>query len=205
MPARSNDNPRIGLRHALEQQQFVLHYQPKYQSETGTVVGAEALIRWRHPQRGLDDTGTFIPVAEDCGFIVPISRWVLREGCRQARAWQDAGLPPIRIAINTSAVDLRAKDFVATCTHDPDRRRVSSRSYLELEFTEKFLMHDTKSTATVLRQLKDMGVHLALDDFGTGYSSLSYLRRFPIDTLKIDQSFVRDSRRIRTTRALCVP
>jgi diguanylate cyclase (GGDEF)-like protein/PAS domain S-box-containing protein len=179
------------LRHALEDEQFVLHYQPKINLETGTIVGAEALIRWRHPQRGLITPAHFIPVAEECGFIVPISRWVLREACRQARAWQDAGLPPMRIAINTSAADLRAKDFVAAVRTILAETGLEPR-YLELEFTEKFLMHDTQATATVLRQLKEIGVHLALDDFGTGYSSLSYLKRFPIDTLKIDQSFVRD-------------
>jgi predicted signal transduction protein with EAL and GGDEF domain len=179
------------LRHALEQQQFVLHYQPKINLETGAIVGAEALIRWRHPQRGLITPSHFIPVAEESGFIVPISHWVLREGCRQARAWQDAGLPPMRIAINASAVELRAKDFVATVRTILAETGLEP-SYLELEFTEKFLMHDSKATATVLKQLKEMGVHLALDDFGTGYSSLSYLKRFPIGTLKIDQSFVRD-------------
>jgi len=179
------------LRHALEQQQFVLHYQPKINLETGAIVGAEALIRWRHPQRGLITPSHFIPVAEESGFIVPISRWVMREGCRQARAWQDAGLPPMRIAINTSAVELRAKDFVTTVRTILAETGLEPR-YLELEFTEKFLLHDSKATATVLKQLREMGVHLALDDFGTGYSSLSYLKRFPIDTLKIDQSFVRD-------------
>ena len=133
----------------------------------------------------------FIPVAEECGFIVPIGRWVLREACRQARAWQDAGLPPMRIAINISAVELRAKDFVAGVRAIPLETGLEP-CYLELELTETFLMQDSKSTAAVLQALKDMGVHLALDDFGTGYSSLSYLKRFPIDTLKIDQSFVRD-------------
>jgi diguanylate cyclase (GGDEF)-like protein/PAS domain S-box-containing protein len=180
-----------GLRHALEQQQFVLHYQPKMNLETGAIVGAEALIRWRHPQRGLVAPGHFIPVAEECGFIVPISRWVLRESCRQARAWQDAGLPPLRIAINASAVELRSKDFVAGVRAILAETHLDPR-YLELEFTEAFLMHDVKSSVAVLQELKEMGVQLALDDFGTGYSSLSYLKRFPIDTLKIDQSFVRD-------------
>jgi diguanylate cyclase (GGDEF)-like protein/PAS domain S-box-containing protein len=180
-----------GLRRALDKQQFVLHYQPKINLETGAIVGAEALIRWRHPQRGLITPGHFIPVAEECGFIVPISRWVLREGCRQARAWQVAGLPPMRIAINTSAVELRAKDFVAAVRTTLAETGLEPR-YLELEFTEKYLMHDSKATGTVLQQLKEMGVHLALDDFGTGFSSLSYLKRYPIDTLKIDQSFVRD-------------
>jgi diguanylate cyclase (GGDEF)-like protein/PAS domain S-box-containing protein len=180
-----------GLRQALEQQQFVLHYQPKINLETGAIVGAEALIRWRHPQRGLVAPGHFIPVAEECGSIVPISRWVLREGCRQARAWQDAGLPPLRIAINISAVELRSKDYVATVRTILAETGLDPR-HLELELTESFLMHDSKSAAAVLHELKGMGVQLALDDFGTGYSSLSYLKRFPIDILKIDQSFVHD-------------
>jgi diguanylate cyclase (GGDEF)-like protein/PAS domain S-box-containing protein len=180
-----------GLRHALERQEFVLHYQPKYQLATGAILGMEALIRWRHPQRGLVPPGQFIPVAEECGFIVPISRWVLREACRQARAWQAAGLPLTRMAVNTSAVDLRSKDFAAGV--DAILRETGlAPNLLELELTESFLMQDSKSTTTVLQALKDMGVQLALDDFGTGYSSLSYLRRFPINTLKIDQSFVRD-------------
>jgi diguanylate cyclase (GGDEF)-like protein/PAS domain S-box-containing protein len=180
-----------GLRHALQQQQFVLHYQPKMNLETGAIAGVEALIRWRHPQRGLVPPAQFIPVAEECGIIVPISRWVMREACRQARAWQDAGLPAMRIAINISAAELRLKDFVAGVRGILEETRLAPR-YLELELTETFLMQDSKSTAVVLQQLKDMGVSLTLDDFGTGYSSLSCLRRFPIDTLKIDQSFVRD-------------
>jgi diguanylate cyclase (GGDEF)-like protein/PAS domain S-box-containing protein len=181
----------FSLRHALAQEQFVLHYQPKINLETGAIVGAEALIRWHHPERGLVAPVHFIPVAEECGFIVPISRWVLREGCRQARAWQDAGLPALRIAINISAVELRSKDFAAGVRTILAETGLEPR-YLELEFTESFLMNDSKSAAAVLQELRQMGVQLALDDFGTGYSSLSYLKRFPIDTLKIDQSFVRD-------------
>ena len=169
----------------------MLHYQPKMNLETGAIIGVEALIRWRHPQRGLVPPAQFMPIAEECGFIVPIGRWVLREACRQARAWQDAGLPPMRIAVNISAVELRAKDFVAGVRAILAETGLEPR-YLELELTETFLMQDSKSTAAVLQALKDMGVQLALDDFGTGYSSLSYLKRFPIDTLKIDQSFVRD-------------
>jgi predicted signal transduction protein with EAL and GGDEF domain len=180
-----------GLRQALEQQQFVLHYQPKINLETGAIVGAEALIRWRHPQRGLVAPGHFIRVAEECGFIVPISRWVLRESCRQARTWQDAGLPAMRIAVNASAGELRSKDFVAGVRAILAETHLDPRC-LEVEFTEAFLMHDTKSSVAVLQGLKELGVQLVLDDFGTGYSSLSYLKRFPIDTLKIDQSFVRD-------------
>jgi EAL domain-containing protein (putative c-di-GMP-specific phosphodiesterase class I) len=179
------------LRLALENREFELHYQPKVSLETGAIMGVEALIRWHHPRRGLVPTAQFIPVAEACGVIVPIGQWVLREACRQTRAWRDAGLPPIRIAINVSPLELREKDFVATV------RAILTETglepcYLELELTETFLMQDATVTAAVLQALKDLGVMLALDDFGTGYSSLSHLQRFPIDTLKIDQSFVRD-------------
>ena len=180
-----------GLRHAMEQQQFLLHYQPKIDLDTGAIIGAEALIRWRHPQLGLVPPARFVPIAEDCGFIVAIGRWVLREACRQARAWQDAGLPPLRIAINISSVELRDMDFVAG-VRAVLTETVLEPHYLELELTETFLMQDSTSTTAVLQALRDIGVKLALDDFGTGYSSLSHLKRFPIDTLKIDQSFVRD-------------
>jgi len=179
------------LRHALERREFVLHYQPKMNLETGGMPGAEALIRWRHPRRGLVSPAQFIPIAEECGFIVPIGRWVLREACRQARAWQCAGLTRMCIAVNISAVELRAKDFVAGVSAILTETGLEHRC-LELELTETFLMQDSTSTAAVLQALKDLGVRLALDDFGTGYSSLSYLKRFPIDTLKIDQSFVRN-------------
>jgi diguanylate cyclase (GGDEF)-like protein/PAS domain S-box-containing protein len=180
-----------GLCDALERRQFLLHYQPKMNLETGAIVGAEALIRWRHPQRGLVGPAQFIPVAEESGFIGPISRWVLREGCQQARLWQQAGLPPLRIAINTCAAELRSADFVASVRAILAETGLDPRC-LELELNETFLMQDPKSTAATLRGLKDLGVQLALDDFGTGLSSLSHLKRFPIDTLKIDQSFVRD-------------
>jgi predicted signal transduction protein with EAL and GGDEF domain len=180
-----------GLRRAVERREFVLLYQPQIALDTGAIVGVEALIRWHHPQRGLMPPSHFIPIAEECGVIVPIGRWVLREACRQARAWQDTGLPPMRVAVNISAVELGAKDFVAIVRGVLLETGLDPR-YLELELTETFLMQDSKSTAAVLQALKAMGVQLALDDFGTGYSSLSYLRRFPIDTLKIDRSFVRD-------------
>jgi diguanylate cyclase (GGDEF)-like protein/PAS domain S-box-containing protein len=180
-----------GLRQAMERQEFVLHYQPKMNLKTGAIIGAEALIRWRHPQRGLVPPAQFIPVAEECGFIVPIGRWVLREACHQARAWQVAGLMPIRLAINVSAVELRHKDFLAGVRSILTETGFEPR-YVELELTESFLLQDSTSTAAVLQAVKEMGVQLALDDFGTGYSSLGYLKRFPIDTLKIDQSFVRN-------------
>jgi len=159
--------------------------------QTGALVGVEALIRWHHPQRGLVPPARFIPIAEECGFIVPIGQWVLREACRQAQAWQDAGLPPLRVAINVSAVELRAPDFVGGLRAILTETGLAPCN-LELELTETSLMQDSKATATVLWALKDVGVQLALDDFGTGYSNLSYLKRFPLDILKIDRSFLSD-------------
>jgi diguanylate cyclase (GGDEF)-like protein/PAS domain S-box-containing protein len=178
-----------GLRRALERKEFLLHYQPKVNLDTGEITGVEALIRWQQPDRGLVPPAQFVPVAEDCGLIVQIGRWVLREACRQARAWQDAGLPPLPITVNVSAVEFRDKGFVE-CVREILAETGLEARYLGLELTEGVLMDDAKSTAAVLQELKVMGVHLAVDDFGTGYSSLSYLRQFPIDVLKIDQSFV---------------
>jgi diguanylate cyclase (GGDEF)-like protein/PAS domain S-box-containing protein len=177
------------LRRALERQEFVLHYQPKVSLDTGEIRGVEALIRWRHPDRGLLAPAQFVPIAEDCGLILEIGRWVLGEACRQARDWQDAGLPPLPIAVNVSAVEFRAPGFVEGVRRILTETDIDAQ-YLELELTESVLMDDAESTAAVLQELKTMGVHLAVDDFGTGYSSLSYLRQFPIDVLKIDQSFV---------------
>jgi diguanylate cyclase (GGDEF)-like protein/PAS domain S-box-containing protein len=179
------------LHYAIERQELVLHYQPKFNLATGEIIGAEALIRWRHPQRGLVPPGQFISIAEECGLIVPIGRWVQGEACRQARAWQIAGLPPLCVAINVSAVELRAPGFVPGVRATLKETGLEPR-YLELELTETVLIEDSQSVADVLKELKDIGVLLALDDFGTGYSNLSQLKRFPIDALKIDQSFVRD-------------
>jgi len=189
--AEERHSLETGLQHALKRKEFELYYQPKMNLATGGVIGVEALIRWRHPERGLVSPAQFIPTAEECGFIVPIGRWVLREACRQSRAWQDVGLAPIRVAVNVSAVELRAKDFVSSVQAILEETGLDPPC-LELELTETSLMQDLKSTVAVLRALKAMGVNLALDDFGTGYSSLTYLKRFPIDTLKIDRSFVRD-------------
>lgn len=180
-----------GLRRALQRQEFVLHYQPKIDLETGAISGVEALVRWQHPQRGQVLPEQFVWIAEDCGLIVPIGAWVLREACRQVRTWQDAGLSPIPVAVNISAMQFRHKDFLESLTGILKDTGLAPR-YLELELTESVLMHDADATACVLKALKAMGVRLAIDDFGTGYSSLSYLKRFPIDTLKIDQSFLRD-------------
>jgi diguanylate cyclase (GGDEF)-like protein/PAS domain S-box-containing protein len=177
------------LRHALEGEQFLLHYQPKVNLDTGEITGVEALIRWQHPDRGLISPGRFIPIAEDCGLIVQIGRWVLREACRQAREWQDAESLRLPIAVNVSALEFRDPGFVDSVRTVLQETGLEAR-YLELELTEGVLMEDGQSTAAVLQELKKMGVHLAVDDFGTGYSSLSYLQQFPIDVLKIDQSFV---------------
>jgi diguanylate cyclase (GGDEF)-like protein/PAS domain S-box-containing protein len=177
------------LRCALEQEEFLLHYQPKVNLDTGEITGVEALIRWQQPGRGLVPPSQFVPIAEDCGLIVEIGRWALREACRQAREWQDAGLPFKRVSINVSAVEFRNKGFVESVRTILSEAGLEAR-YLDLELTEGVLMEDAESTAAVLQELKTMGVQLAVDDFGTGYSSLSYLQQFPIDVLKIDQSFV---------------
>lgn len=179
------------LRLALEKQEFVLHYQPKVNLSTGLITGAEALLRWMHPEWGMVLPERFVPIAEECGLIVPIGRWVLREACAQARQWMDAGLPPMSISVNISALEFRQKDFFEGIRAILNDTRLEAR-YLELEITESVLMRDAESSTTILHQLKNLGVQLAVDDFGTGYSSLSYLQRFPIDVLKIDRSFVQD-------------
>ena len=189
--ARERQAVEDGLRQALEQHEFVLYYQPKLNLETGAITGAEALIRWQRPGHGFVSPAQFIPIAEESGLIVSVSRWVLREACRQARAWQDAKLPPLTMAVNISALEFKNKGFLDGIRAVLHETGLEPR-LLELEITEGALMQDVESTLAVLRALKGMGVGLAIDDFGTGYSSLSYLRQFPIDVLKIDQSFVRD-------------
>jgi diguanylate cyclase (GGDEF)-like protein/PAS domain S-box-containing protein len=192
MNARAVERQSIeeDLRRALERQEFAVHYQPKICMRTGKITGAEALIRWTHPVRGLIAPAQFIPVAEDCGLIVPIGRWVLRQACQQAREWQRAGLSGISMAVNVSAVEFQDEAFLDGLLHILDESRLDPLS-LELELTESALMKRVESTTTLLRTLKESGLRVAVDDFGTGYSSLSYLRKFPIDSLKIDQSFVR--------------
>ena len=177
------------LRRALDREEFLLHYQPKVCLETGEITGVEALIRWQQMGGKLVLPGEFVPIAEQCGLIVQIGRWVLREACQQARAWQNAGLPPVQIAVNVSATEFRDKDFIQCVRKVLSETGLEPR-YLEFELTEGVLMQDVASTASVLQELKEMGVRLAVDDFGTGFSSLSYLRQFPIDVLKIDQSFI---------------
>ena len=164
-------------------------FQPTIDLATRAVTGAEALVRWRHPERGLLLPEQFLPFAEECGYIVPIGRWVLRNACRQAKLWQDTCLPPMHVAVNVSALELRDKDFVSGVRAILAATGLAPNS-LVLELTETVLVRDTESTAQVLQALKGLGVQLALDDFGTGFSSLSHLQRFPIDALKIDQSFL---------------
>jgi diguanylate cyclase (GGDEF)-like protein/PAS domain S-box-containing protein len=178
------------MRHALEREEFSVHYQPKVNLENGEIVGVEALIRWLHPDIGLVSPAEFIPIAEECGLMVPIGRWVLSQACHQAQAWQDIGLAPIRIAVNISAAELRAKDFLAGIGVILAETGLDPH-LLELELTETFMVQDSTAMLAILQDLKGLGIKLALDDFGTGYSSLNHLRRFPIDTLKIDRSFVR--------------
>jgi len=179
------------LRHALEHDEFILHYQPKVNLASGTITGAEALVRWMHPQRGMMLPGRFVPVAEACGLIVPIGRWVLREACAQVKRWESSGLWIASIAVNVSELEFRSPDFVEGVRAILNETGIEA-SRLQLEITESALMRDAEASTAILEQLKDMGVQLAVDDFGTGYSSLSYLNQFPIDVLKIDQSFVRD-------------
>jgi diguanylate cyclase (GGDEF)-like protein len=192
MNARAVERQSIeeGLRRALERQEFTLHYQPKVNLRTGQITGAEALLRWTNPIQGSVSPAQFIPVAEDCGLILPIREWVLREACQQAQAWLVAGLPLGTMAVNISAMEFRNENFLPGVFRvledtDLDPRR------LEMELTESVLMKHPESTESILKTLRAKGVQVAIDDFGTGYSSLSYLRKFSIDALKIDQSFVR--------------
>jgi diguanylate cyclase (GGDEF)-like protein len=191
MNARAEERQSIeqSLRRALERAEFTLHYQPKIHLKTGAITGAEALIRWKHPFRGTVPPAQFIPVAEDCGLILPIGNWVLRRACEQARLWAEAGAPPLTMAVNVSAKEFRNEGFLEGLLEILSDTGMDP-SMLELELTEGVFMNHSTSAAAILRTLRESGVRVALDDFGTGYSSLSYLRKFPLDALKIDQSFV---------------
>jgi diguanylate cyclase (GGDEF)-like protein/PAS domain S-box-containing protein len=177
------------LRRALDRNELALHYQPKVGFRTGTIVGAEALLRWTHPIRGPISPEHFIPVAEDCGLIKRIGSWVLREACRQARAWTDAGMTQTTMAVNVSAIEFRDEGFLEGLFAILEETGFDPR-LLELELTESVLMKHADSVASTLNAVRAIGVQVAVDDFGTGYSSLSYLHQFPVDALKIDKSFV---------------
>ena len=186
---------RIGLEHrlrsALARRQFLLHYQPRVDLRSRRIVGAEALLRWRVPGRGLVSPARFISVAEDTGLIVPIGKWVLQAACQQNKAWQVEGLPPIVISVNVSPRQFRQDDIVATIAEALGQSDLDPR-FLQIELTEGLAMHDAEKYVGMLGRISALGVQIAVDDFGTGYSSLSYLKRFPVDHLKVDRSFVRD-------------
>jgi diguanylate cyclase (GGDEF)-like protein/PAS domain S-box-containing protein len=179
------------LRSALGRNEFLLHFQPKFNLKTGQLTGFEALIRWLHPERGMLYPGQFVPIAEECGLILPIGRWVLLEACKQARAWIESGLGAVPMAVNVSAAEFEDKDFLSGVRTVLIATGVLPLN-LELELTESVLMQDAESAVRILGALKVMGVQLAIDDFGTGYSSFTYLRRFPVDVLKLHQSFVHE-------------
>jgi diguanylate cyclase (GGDEF)-like protein/PAS domain S-box-containing protein len=189
--AVERQSTEVDLRRALERREFELLYQSKIHLDTGAITGAEALIRWMHPIRGLVAPAEFIPIAEDCGLIVPIGNWALRTACEQARAWLDAGLPKISMAVNISATEFHAGGFLQNLFGILEDAGLNPRS-LELELAEGVLMQHAESAQTVLEALRARGVRLAIDDFGTGYSSLSYLRKFRVDSLKIDRSFIKE-------------
>jgi EAL domain-containing protein (putative c-di-GMP-specific phosphodiesterase class I) len=181
----------LSLRYALGRNEFLLHYQPKLNLQTGKITGVEALIRWQHPQRGMIYPAQFIFIAEECGLILSIGRWVLLEACKQARAWSDAGLGVVPMAVNVSAAEFESPDFLSGVRAVLIATGVDPAN-LELELTESVLMHEAEHTVDTLTALKAIGVQLAIDDFGTGYSSFSYLRRFPINVLKLHHSFVQE-------------
>lgn len=179
------------LRSTTDKEDFQLYYQPQYDSSTDRIIGVEALIRWMHPDRGMLLPDTFIPIAEESGLIIKIGNWVLKTACKQNKAWQLAGFPPIYVTVNISGMQFKQKNFAESIAQTLLDTDLEPR-YLELELTESILMEPTDTTFDTLNELKATGVRLAIDDFGRGYSSLGYLKRLPIDTLKIDRSFVRD-------------
>ncbi|MGH8648416.1 MAG: putative bifunctional diguanylate cyclase/phosphodiesterase, partial [Burkholderiales bacterium] len=179
------------LRHAIERSEFLLHYQPQLDLKSGAIIGFEALVRWRHPQRGLVSPSEFIAAAEETGLIGPLGEWVLRQACTEARAWRDAGYPELQVSVNCSAQQFQREGFVETV--DLILRGTGlPASCLGLEITESVIVQRSEEVIARFAALDTMGVRISIDDFGTGYSSLSYLKRFAIHQLKIDQSFVRD-------------
>jgi EAL domain-containing protein (putative c-di-GMP-specific phosphodiesterase class I) len=193
MQLHSVRNLELGnaLRHALERNQFQLHYQPQFSTLHGNIIGAEALLRWHHPELGNISPAEFIPIAEENGTILPIGEWVLRSAAQQAKQWMDQGYPPIIMAVNLSAVQFRSTNLPLLISTILEEAGLPPE-YLELELTESVAMHDPQRAISVMNNLHKRGIRMSIDDFGTGYSSLSYLKKFNIYKLKIDQSFVRD-------------
>jgi EAL domain-containing protein (putative c-di-GMP-specific phosphodiesterase class I) len=179
------------LRRGLEREEFVLYYQPQISAKTNKLIGIEALVRWQHPELGLVSPLDFIPIAEATGLIVPLGEWILNTACTQNAKWQRAGLPPMRVGVNLSLRQFQQCNLVETISHILTVADLKPQ-YLELELTESVLMDNTEMTVETLRNLRVLGIKISIDDFGSGYSSLSYLKNLPIDTLKIDRTFVTD-------------
>ena len=190
------------IRTAIDEDQFELYFQPKVAAESFRLVGAEALIRWHHPKRGDIAPDEFIPIAEETGLIVPIGQWVLREACKQVKVWSTSPVGAVPVSINISSHQFRDSGLVKDVFEAASGAGIDTK-YLELEITESVLLHDVDRTLIELKALKEAGISLSIDDFGTGYSSLSYLKRFPIDTIKIDRSFVKDLHQDTDDAAIC--
>ena len=193
MDARAQESLEyeMGLRKALQNSEFLVYYQPRVNTATGKVIGAEALLRWQHPSRGIITPDNFIPLLEDTGLVIPVGEWVLRRACQQCQGWHDAGHTSLSVSVNLSMKQFRSGSLLASVRSAIEESGLPPR-FLELELTETVLVDDVEQALDLMRELKDIGVSLSIDDFGTGYSSLNYLRRFPIDLLKIDSSFIRD-------------
>ncbi len=190
------------LRHALERNEFILHYQPQVDARSGKIFGVEALLRWRHPELGLVMPNNFISLLEETGLIEPVGIWVLETACRQSQQWHESGMGFVHMSVNLSSRQFNNSEFISSLQNIIEETGVNPE-YLELELTESMLMRNTSSTIAALKSLNDLGVRFAIDDFGTGYSSLNYLRRFPIETIKIDRSFIRDITHDNDDRAIC--
>ncbi|MBX9635523.1 MAG: EAL domain-containing protein, partial [Magnetospirillum sp.] len=189
--AKSRLDLEARMRRALSNQEFAVFYQPKVQAQTNRIVGAEALVRWFDPDKGMISPVDFIPVAEETGLIEQIGSWVLRRSCEENKAWQDKGLGPVKVSVNVSARQFRARTLIDTVVGILAETGLDPR-WLELEITESMLMNDVESAVSKMTAIRELGIGLSIDDFGTGYSSLSYLGRFPITTLKIDRAFIAD-------------
>jgi diguanylate cyclase len=193
IPALSPDQLALeaSLRHALERNEFEMYYQPQVDFKTGKIVGAEGLIRWNHPDRGRISPATFIPIAEESGLIIPIGEWALRTAFAQAKKWQDAGYPTLRMSVNLSAAQFDQKDLtdkLEQIVQETD----AVPSCLDIELTESIIVRNTQNAINTIGRIKSLGLQISIDDFGTGYSSLNYLKQFPFDILKVDQSFIRN-------------